>query len=147
MAYSNDLDLLVEKSPDYLALVREALNVLPDRAAAEMDVRDLEKYEVVRVIDEITVNVRGAACDLTFGELAHLVDWQNVEGVRIPVAMPAWLWLTKKTHREKAALDRAFLRNWFAERGLEPPTSAAGGCPEVVSQCARRGSGGVGERE
>lgn len=123
---TNDLDLLVEKSAENLGRVREALKVLPDQAASEMDLNDLEKYVVVRVNDEITVDVMGSACGLTFGGVSHLVDWQELGGVRIPFASPALLWLTKQTYREKDALDRAFLRKWFADRGLEPPTSAGG---------------------
>lgn len=123
---TNDLDLLVDKSASNLSLVREALKILPDQAAAEIELDDLENYVVVRVNDEITVDVMGAACGLSFSEVFHLIDWQDLEGVRIPFASPALLWLTKQTYREKDALDRAFLKKWFADRGLEPPTTAGG---------------------
>ncbi len=36
----------------------------------------------------------------------------------IPFASPRLLW---RTHREKDASDLVFLRQWFSERGEEPP--------------------------
>ena len=47
---------------------------------------------------------------------------REVDGVPIPFASPRLLWRMKAvTHREKDALDLLFLRQWFAERGEEPP--------------------------
>jgi hypothetical protein len=54
---------------------------------------------------------------------------REVDGVPIPFASPRLLWRMKAaTHREKDALDLLFLRQWFAERGEEPP---AGGRPRT----------------
>jgi hypothetical protein len=45
-----------------------------------------------------------------------------VDGVPIPFASPRLLWRMKAvTHREKDNDDLLFLREWFAERGEQPP--------------------------
>jgi hypothetical protein len=44
------------------------------------------------------------------------------DGVPIPFASPRLLWRMKAgTHREKDAGDLVFLRQWFAQRGQDPP--------------------------
>ena len=55
----------------------------------------------------------------------------GLDGVPIPFASPRLLWRMKApTHREKDALDLLFLRQWFAERGEQPP--AVGGPPPRI---------------
>ena len=47
---------------------------------------------------------------------------REVDGVPIPFASPRLLWRMKSvTRREKDAEDLLFLRQWFAQRGEEPP--------------------------
>lgn len=61
-------------------------------------------------------------CGLDYQAALPMVNWKEVDGVSIPFASPQLLWKTKQTHREKDALDRSFLRTWFADHGMEPPT-------------------------
>jgi hypothetical protein len=76
----------------------------------------------VRINDEITVNLMGSACGIRYPDAVAMMEWREIRGVRIPFASPALLWKTKQTHREKDALDRSFLRKWFADHGVEPPS-------------------------
>jgi hypothetical protein len=58
---TNDIDLLIDTSPDNQDRVRRALMALPDQAIRDMAADDLEKYAVVRVADEIVGRERPAA--------------------------------------------------------------------------------------
>ena len=113
---TEDIDLLVETSPENLHRLRRALEDLPDQAVRDLADDDLERYVVVRVADEIVVDLMRSACGVTFDQARTLVDMVTVEGVAIPFATPALLWRTKQTVREKDRLDRMFLARLLGER-------------------------------
>ncbi len=106
---TEDIDLLVDTSPDNLSRLRRALSDLPDRAIRDMADTDLDRYVVVRVADEIVVDLMKAACGITFSEARELMDIVTIDGVAIPFATPVLLWRTKQTLRDKDQLDRLFL--------------------------------------
>ena len=84
---------------------------------------ELSRYQVIRVADQIVVDLMCSAGGLVYEEAAKEVVMREVDGVPIPFASPRLLWRMKAvTHREKDAADLVFLRQWFAERGEEPPT-------------------------
>ena len=124
MRTTNDLDLLVDPDMGNVDRVCAALSVLPDGAAREVRPGDVAEYVVVRINDEFTIDLMGAACGLTYRDAEPLIDWKDADGVRIPFASPMLLWKTKQPSREKDALDRSFLRKWFADHGQEPPADA-----------------------
>jgi hypothetical protein len=77
---------------------------------------------VIRVADEILVDLMRSAGSIEYAEAAKDVVFHEIQGVRIPFASPRLLWRMKVvTHREKDADDLIFLRHWFAEHGQEPP--------------------------
>lgn len=106
---TEDIDLLVEASSDNFEKVRAALSVLPDRAVRDVRSGDLEKYVVVRVADEVVVDLMKSACGIEYAEAAASVEVVEIDGVPIPFASPALLWRLKQTVREKDRLDREFL--------------------------------------
>jgi hypothetical protein len=114
---TNDIDLLIDTSPDNQDRVRRALMTLPDQAVREMGAEDLERYVVVRVADEIVVDLMKNACGLTYADARPMIDEVEIEGVRIPFASARLLWLTKDTVRDKDKVDRAFLSRLLAARG------------------------------
>jgi hypothetical protein len=88
----------------------------------ELEAGDLKKYNVVRVADEILVDLLVSAGGIEYEAAAIDAVVLELDGVLIPFASPRALWRMKVvTHREKDALDLFFLRRWFAERGEEPP--------------------------
>lgn len=124
-----DIDLLVDCSPANDAAVRKALEILPDQAVLELEGGEIERYQVVRVCDEFTVDLMAKACGFRYGDVEHLIQHEEYQGVTIPFASPALLWLTKQTHREKDAWDRQFLKKLLIDRGewpVEAPPSPAG---------------------
>jgi hypothetical protein len=114
---TNDIDLLIDASPDNQERVRRALMALPDQAVRDMAADDLERYAVVRVADEIVVDLMTSACGIAYSEASGMTTEVEIEGVRIPFASPRLLWLTKKTIRDKDKVDRAFLAQLLAARG------------------------------
>lgn len=118
---TEDIDLLIDNRPENVALVKKALECLPDKASREVLDNDVADYAVVRVNDEVTVDLMGSACGVGYKEAEGQIDWREIRGVMIPFASAQLLWKTKQTCREKDALDRSFLRKWFADHGQEPP--------------------------
>lgn len=117
-----DVDLMVARDPQNEARVYAALSTLPDNAVRELQPGDLQRYNVIRVADEVLVNLMSSAGGIEYEEAARDVAMHQVDGVPIPFASPRLLWRMKAgTHREKDAADLVFLRYWFAERGEQPP--------------------------
>jgi len=75
---------------------------------------------VVRVADEVVVDLMGRACGISYAEAVRDAETLEREGVLIKVASPATLIRTKDTHRPQDALDRAFLEGVLRERAGRP---------------------------
>jgi hypothetical protein len=119
---TTDVDLMVAADLENEAKVFSALSTLPDNAVKELQPGELQQYNVIRVADEILVDLLRSAGGIDYAEACKDVVIREVDGVPIPFASPRLLWRMKVgTHREKDAGDLLFLRQWFAERGEVPP--------------------------
>lgn len=107
---TEDIDLLVDSSPENQELVRQALMTLPDQAVREMTLTDLDVYQVIRIADEIVVDLMKSACGIAYREASQSIEWESIEGVSIPFASAQLLWKLKQAPRAKDEIDRAFLR-------------------------------------
>ncbi|MBV9658414.1 MAG: hypothetical protein JO295_09925 [Verrucomicrobia bacterium] len=112
---TEDVDLLLEGSPENQARVLEALDSLPDQAARELAGTDLRDYVVVRIADEIVVDLMLASCGIAYEEACAEVVVMTLGGVPIPFATPRLLLRMKQTVRDKDAVDRSFLYQKLAE--------------------------------
>jgi hypothetical protein len=112
---TEDIDLLIDTSAENMERVKAALMKLPDGAVRDVANDDLDRYVVVRVADEIVVDLMKAACGITYDEASSMVDLVTIESVPIPFASPLLLWRTKQTMREKDRLDRVFLAHILGE--------------------------------
>ena len=81
--FTTDLDLLVDTSPENEAKIFEALRSLPDQAVNQLDPGDIEKFTVVRVGDEILVDLMKSGCGVDYAEAIKDVQFHEIEGVRI----------------------------------------------------------------
>jgi len=106
---TRDIDLLVDPSEENVALLKTALAILEDGASRDLKVTDIAAYGVVRVADEIVVDLLGAACNVQFQDIADEIEFFELDGVEIPVLSPRALMKTKQTVREKDAIDCQFL--------------------------------------
>ena len=95
--------------------MKKALETLPDKAILELGNDDLRDYTVVRVSDEILVDLMIAACGIDYAEASKSIETVEIGGVPIPFANAPLLLRMKQTHREKDADDRVFLSRKIAE--------------------------------
>jgi hypothetical protein len=112
---TTDIDLLIDCSPENQRKVKKALEVLPDRAVRELADDDLSAYAVIRVSDEVVVDLMSSACGVRFDDSANEIETHIVDGVPIPFASAALLLKTKQTYREKDGQDRLYLEHRVAE--------------------------------
>jgi hypothetical protein len=119
---TGDIDLMVAADSENEQKVFSALATLPDNAVRELQAGELQQFNVIRVADEILVDLMVSAGGINYDAAAKEIVFHELEGVSIPFASPQLLWRMKfVTHRAKDAEDLLFLRQWFAERGESPP--------------------------
>jgi hypothetical protein len=80
-----DINLLLESSRENQQRVLKALEILPDKAVREVEENDLDDYTVVRVADEIVVDLMLAACGVTYEDASNEIEMKTVGGVTIPL--------------------------------------------------------------
>lgn len=112
---TKDIDLLVDPEPDNVARLKTALSVLEDNAAAEIASQDLQRYTVVRVADEVMVDLLRVACGVTWAEARASAVIVDLAGTSVIVADKRTLIRTKQTVRPSDAADCAWLEALGAE--------------------------------
>ena len=116
-----DIDLLIDASVENEARVYQALGYLPDRAVQELAPGEVAKYTVVRVADEIVVDLMKSASGIDYETAVDQVVLMDVDGVRIPFASPRLLWKMKRSsYRDKDAPDVHFLKLLLEHSGQNP---------------------------
>ena len=107
---THDVDILVPEDEENHARVVAALSELEDHAAAELTPRDLSENVVVKVADEVEVDISTRAWKVTYAEAAPTARRVTIEGVEIPfVALPVLI-ASKETHRDQDQVDVRRLR-------------------------------------
>ena len=115
---TKDIDLLIDPSPENVIRVKKALRVLEDRAVDQVAESDVARYAVVRVADEIVVDLMALACGIDYSDAARDAESLTLDDVPIRVASIATLIRTKNTVRPSDAADRRYLEELLrAERG------------------------------
>ena len=104
-----DIDVLIEDSPENQIKAKRALEILPDKAVLELGDDDLRDWVVVRICDEVVVDLMTLACGVSYKDGESEIEIHTIDGVPIPFASATLLLRTKQTFREKDAEDRAFL--------------------------------------
>lgn len=117
---TEDIDLLIETTLENERKVLDVLALLPDGAAKELKAGEVSDYVVIRVCDEITVDLMAKACGVSYDEAKDEIATIEIDGEPIHYASPTLLWKTKQTHREKDAIDCLFLRRLLEDRGEWP---------------------------
>lgn len=112
---TKDIDLLVDPSDENVAAIKKALATLPDNAVSQIEDDDLRRHDVVRIADEIVVNLMASACGITYDDSVEQdVEARLVEDVVIPLAGKRLLIRMKDTVRDSDKMDVGFLR-WRIE--------------------------------
>ena len=113
---TDDLDLLIARNAANQALVKQALEILPDKAVRELGTDDLARWVVVRVNDDITVDLMTEACGVTYEDARDGIELVEMQGVSIPFAGAELMLKMKQSWREKDAADRSFLQELIKSR-------------------------------
>lgn len=112
---TKDIDLLVDASAENVSRLKTALSVLADNAAAEIGEHDVEDYTVVRIADEVLIDLLGKACGIAYDDAVKGAETIELGGVPVPVASKRTLIRTKQTIRPSDRLDCEFLESLLRE--------------------------------
>lgn len=107
---TEDIDLLIARDLANQALVKRALEILPDRAIRELGDEDIAQWVVVRVNDDITIDLMTEACGVRFEDAAGGIETEVIDGVAVPFAGAELRLKMRQSPREKNATDRSFLQ-------------------------------------
>lgn len=110
---TEDVDFLVDPSDTNIAKIKKALSFLPDNAVREVAFDDVQKYDVVRIADEITIVLLKKACDITYENAG--IEYFEFNGVEIPIADIQTMMKTKMGVRPKDIEDLSFLKSILEE--------------------------------
>jgi hypothetical protein len=106
---TEDVDILIEPSEANCRRVIAGLAKLEDGAAAELTPQDLIENVVVKVADEVEVDVSTHAWKVTFTDAIGSAREIVIDEVRVPFLGLDALIASKETYREQDAWDRARL--------------------------------------
>jgi len=111
---TTDIDVLVPRDRMAGERVRDALLVLPDQAAREIDPAWFEEGDNIRVADAFVVDLMLTAGGETYATLAPYAVTIDLEGVPVRTVNLEGLLKTKQSGRDKDAADRAILERALA---------------------------------
>lgn len=111
---TTDIDVLVPATKEAGLKVREALMVLPDKAAKDIDPDWFLEGENIRVADAFIVDLMLNACGETYETLKEFSEIIELDGLPIRTVNLEGLLRTKQTMRDKDVSDRIVL-----EKALE----------------------------
>ena len=113
---THDVDILIPEDLANHACIIAALAELEDHAAAELTPQDFVENVVVKIADEVEVDVSTRARKVAFAGAAPTALRVLIEGVEIPfVALPTLI-ASKETCRDQGRVDVQRLRA-LLERG------------------------------
>lgn len=111
---TTDIDVLVPATQEAGEKIKEALMVLPDQAAKDIDPAWFEEGENIRVADAFVVDIMLNAGGETYETLKQYAETVDLDGLPIRTINLEGLLRTKQTMRDKDVSDRIIL-----ERALE----------------------------
>lgn len=90
-----DIDLLVAPDSGNIERLRDALSILEDKAVLELAPDDVRTYTVVRVADEVVIDLLALACGVSLSDVASDIEIAKVQGIDVPYLSPQALLRTK----------------------------------------------------
>lgn len=119
---TTDIDLLVPANIAAGRKIREALLLLPDQAARDIDPAWFEEDDNIRVADVFVVDLMLNACGETYDSLQRYAEMLDLDGVPVRTVNLQGLLLTKQTKRDKDVADRIVLERALAVLNAPPET-------------------------
>jgi hypothetical protein len=111
---TTDIDLLVPANHAAGKKIRDALLLLPDQAARDIDPNWFDEGDNIRVADAFVVDLMLNACGETYDSLRHYAEIIDLDGVPVHTINLQGLLLTKQTARDKDIADRVVLERALA---------------------------------
>ncbi|HMO66192.1 MAG TPA: hypothetical protein PKE47_13375 [Verrucomicrobiota bacterium] len=124
---TTDVDILIEPTEENARRVIGALSRMEDGAARELTPRDLLDNVVVKIADEVEVDVSTHAWKISYLDARPTALETVLDGVRIPYLSAEMLIASKETYRAKDQYDVAALRDALARRREAAAAPAASG--------------------
>src|SRR5213594_3437586 len=106
-----DVDILVPEDLENHARIIAALSELEDHAATELTPQDLAENIVVKIADEVEVDVSTRAWKVTYAEAIGPSLKAVIEGIEVPYVDLQTLIKSKSTPREQDKVDVQRLRS------------------------------------
>lgn len=111
---TTDIDVLVPATVEAGRKVKEALMVLPDQAAKDLQPEWFAEGENIRVADAFIVDLMLNANGQTYDTLRQYAETVDLDGVPVQTVNLEGLLLTKQTMRDKDITDRIILERALA---------------------------------
>lgn len=103
---TEEVALLVEPDEANCRKVINALGRMEDGAARELTPRDILENVVVKIADEVEVDVSTQAWKVSFADAIQSANETVIDGTRVPFLGLDALIASKETYREQDAADR-----------------------------------------
>jgi predicted nucleotidyltransferase len=113
---TEDVDILVEDSEENLKKVIAALSEMKDAAAKELTPRDLLENVVVKIADEVEVDVSRSAWRISFNDAIDSALHVEIDGVDVPYVDLKTLIATKETPRKQDRADIVGLKRLLRQK-------------------------------
>jgi predicted nucleotidyltransferase len=111
---TTDIDIVFPATAAAGQRVKDALMILPDKAAKEIEPQWFEEGENIRVADAFVVDIMLNANGQTYDTLRQYSQTLNLDGIPVRTVNLEGLLLTKQTMRDKDASDRIVIERALA---------------------------------
>jgi predicted nucleotidyltransferase len=109
-----DIDVMVAANAQAGQRLKDALMVLPDQAAKDIEPAWFEEGENIRVADAFVVDIMLNANGQTFEALRQYAQTIDLDGIPVQTISLEGLLLTKQTMRDKDTQDRHIIERALA---------------------------------
>jgi hypothetical protein len=120
-----DIDLLVDPSPENVLKLKGALSILEDNQIANLELDDIKNLVVVRVADEVVVDLMGRIGDVNASNAG--IEIIEYNGVKIRVANLETMIKTKQGLRLKDQNDLLYLTTRHKQGSVNNPQDKSRG--------------------
>jgi hypothetical protein len=100
-----DVDILIPEDLENHARIIAALSELEDHAAAELTPRDFNENIVVKIADEVEVDVSTRAWKVSYADAIQSSLKATIEGVEVPYLDLKMLIESKRTEHDQDKVD------------------------------------------
>jgi predicted nucleotidyltransferase len=111
---TTDIDIVFPATAAAGRRVKEALMILPDQAAKELEPQWFEEGENIRVADAFVVDIMLNANGQTYDTLRQYGKTLDLDGIPVRTVNLEGLLLTKQTMRDKDVADRIVIERALA---------------------------------